>query len=459
MSTLYGTVSLEGHIQFTHNTADKDGGATNMLYGTVSLQGPTQFTHNTANRNGGAMFIDGTVIQILEKTNFSFNSAKYGGAMFFTNGASLTLSYLYHTDRVTLLTSSFNKASEDGGVIYHRDSPSFSQCSFSASVHIFNYICIKLPNRFLLFKHYSSYPVIVSKNDSAKREGNFMFGGLMDRCRQLYHYYSNSIIDDTISIYPHSHPTTRELSSLPYSLCMCAFSHVYCDISQVLQVQVKVLRGQKFTVTLQAETQYGPTATIVNAITGSTARLDTYQTSQPLPDYCAPLSYTVYSTESHEQVVLYPDGPCRDTGTARVVIDVTLLPCPDGFTQSGEICTCEDRLHDFRVKCTIANTPYLTKIAGLNFWMGVVDNSTYQGLVLCKSCPAEYCKKGAVNVTIDNPDMQCDLNRTGLLCGACAANHSLMLGSSQCQVCPNAYVPSSAPPFCRSRSGSSCFPD
>ena len=46
----------------------------------------------------------------------------------------------------------------------------------------------------------------------------------------------------------------------------------------------------------------------------------------------------------------------------------------------------------------------------------------------------------AVNVTIDNPDMQCDLNRTGLLCGACAANHSLMLSISQCQVCPNTYL-------------------
>ena len=92
----------------------------------------------------------------------------------------------------------------------------------------------------------------------------------------------------------------------------------------------------------------------------------------------------------------------------------------------GEICTCEDRLHDYPVNCTIADKPYFTKAAVLDFWMGVsYVNTTYQGLVLCKSCPAEYCKKGAVNVTIDNPDMQCDLNRTGLLCGACAANHSL----------------------------------
>ena len=67
-------------------------------------------------------------------------------------------------------------------------------------------------------------------------------------------------------------------------------------------------------------------------------------------------------------------------------------------------------------------------------------NTTYQGLVLGNNCPAEYCKQGSVNITADNPDSQCDLNRTGLLCGACAANHSLMLGSFQCQVCPNTYL-------------------
>ena len=154
---------------------------------------------------------------------------------------------------------------------------------------------------------------------------------------------------------------------------------------------MKVHRGQKFTVSLLAKMQYGTSATIVTAITSSTARLETYQTSQSLPDYCALLSYTVYSNESREQVVLYPDGPCRDTGTARVVINVTLLLCPDGFTQSSEICTCEDRLHDYPVNCTIADTPYFTKTGDLNFWMGVSYlNTTYKGLVLCKSCPAEY---------------------------------------------------------------------
>ena len=387
------------------------------LQGVVHLQGPTQFTHNTADEDGGAILAEATKVEILLKVNFDFNSAKNGGAMFFKARASITLSYHKHGP---VLITSFNSAREFGGVIYYRDNPTSSQCSYS-----FRADRTTLSNCFLQFQKYpyGAPAIIVSRNDSAEREGNFIYGGLMDRCR-LQNLLTDTI-GDRISIYQ---PTSKDVSSKPYSLRVCTAKGM----------QVEVYRGQKFTVPLQAEMQYGNTSTIVTAITSSTARLETYQTSQPLPDYCASLSYAVYSNESHEQLVLYPDGPCRDTGTARVVIDVTLLFCPDGFSQSGESCICEDRLHDYPVNCTIADTPYFTKTAGLDFWMGV--NTTYQGLVLCKSCPAEYCKKGAVNVTIDNPDMQCDLNRTGLLCGACAANHSLMLGNSQCQVCPNTYL-------------------
>ena len=190
---------------------------------------------------------------------------------------------------------------------------------------------------------------------------------------------------------------------------------------------------------LLARAQVGTTPTTVTA--SGMRKLETSQAFQQLPDYCHPLPYTVYSTDSYQEVVLYPDGPCRDTGEAKVVVKVNLLPCPDGFRQDGEICTCEDRLKDYDIKCIITNRPLLMKSANSNFWMGAQHvNTSYEGLILARSCPAEYCKKDAVSFTLENSDDQCDLNRTGLLCGACAANHSLMLGSSQCQVCPSTFL-------------------
>ena len=142
-------------------------------------------------------------------------------------------------------------------------------------------------------------------------------------------------------------------------------------------------QGQKFIIPLLANAQVGTTSTTVTAITSSKAKLEIYQTSQPLPNYCHPLPYTLYSSNSGEELVLYPDGPCKDTGAARIVISVTLLPYPDGFTQSGELCTCEERLQPYHVNCTIADNPYFIKTAGSNFWMGVLyTNTSYEGLVL-----------------------------------------------------------------------------
>ena len=168
------SIHIVSSCSFSRNNATY-GGAMSTLYGTVYLEGHTQFTHNTANQGGGAIFIAGTEIQVLGHVEFSFNSAENGGAMFFDNGASLN--FINQTGfHIPFLASSFNSARQDGGVIYHNDSPSISQCS--------HYAGEQLPYCFLLFQNISSkMPTIVSKNDSAEREGNFMFGGLMDRCK------------------------------------------------------------------------------------------------------------------------------------------------------------------------------------------------------------------------------------------------------------------------------------
>ena len=405
------------------NSASSNGGALNCVYGTVTFQGPTLLTQNRADEDGGALYALGTTIYIQDKVNFMLNSAQNGGAVYLEAEAALRLPA--DTDLPTLLFSR-NSALEYGGVIFHQDSPTTSQCH--------NQQIIRLPDCFLQqlpsssYSLYGDFPPILSYNNSAGLAGSFLYGGLLDRCRYVISDTSTYIDLSAIA------KIEGEVTSKPYRLCFC---YLRCG----MPLNVQVYRGQSFTVSLLASAQEGDTYTTITAVTSPKARLETYQTSQPLPDDCHPLPYTLYSTDSHEEVVLYPDGPCRDTGTARAVINVTLLPCPDGFTQSGEHCICEERLHHYHVNCTIDDDPYFTKTADSKFWMSALyTNMTYEGLMLAKSCPVEYCKTDAVNITLDDTDFQCDLNRSGLLCGACATNHSLMLGSSQCQVCPNTYL-------------------
>ena len=68
------------------------------------------------------------------------------------------------------------------------------------------------------------------------------------------------------------------------------------------------------------------------------------------------------------------------------------------------------------------------------------ENNSYVGLILYPSLPAKYCTADTVNISLENPDVQCAANRGGVLCGECTNGHSLWLGGSRCDVCSNVYL-------------------
>lgn len=120
----------------------------------------------------------------------------------------------------------------------------------------------------------------------------------------------------------------------------------------------------------------------------------------------------------------------------------TLSTPPDLIEYLSEVCACEERLQVHNVDCTIDESIRITKKNTSNFWMGAVvtQNGSHGGLILYESCPVEYCKTQAVVLTLEDLDAQCALNRTGMLCGKCASNYSLMLGSSRCEICSDHHL-------------------
>ena len=439
---------FEDIVLFDSNSAP-NGGALNCLQGTLTLSGHILFTSNRADNDGGAVYAVGTLIYMRDVVNFTFNKAnRNGGAMFFETGASITLK-MFPVDwhgQYSKLNSMNNYAEVYGGGIYHVDSPTTRQCYQRSTYEDF----LKLPYCFLQAEgttdEYEGYLSIEinSYNDTAGRDGNFLYGGLLNRCRFKSEDWESGkrfFLDDHKIININSTTTkVKEITSKPYQLCFCDDNEKYPDNCKKT-LTVEVLRGQKFTLSLLATAQVGTTFTQVTAITSANAKLEINQTSQYLPDRCNSLPYTLYSKESHEEVILYPDGPCRDTGLASVVINATILPCPDGFTQMDEVCICDKRLYKYNVSCTIANVSYIAKAADTMLWLGALyAYESYEGLIIGSPCPKEYCKRDAVDITLDNLDIQCDLQHGGLLCGECAASHSLMLGGSKCQVCSNTYL-------------------
>lgn len=133
-------------------------------------------------------------------------------------------------------------------------------------------------------------------------------------------------------------------------------------------------------------------------------------------------------------VYMYSYGPCSflEGSMNQLPFDVNLLPCPPAFTLSEAPygCICEERLQKYTNSCNINNQ---TILRDGDFWVGY-DNQSH-GLILHSHCPFHYCKAKAVNFSLDEVDLQCDHNRTGLLCGACLPGLSLALGSSRCLPC------------------------
>ena len=101
---------------------------------------------------------------------------------------------------------------------------------------------------------------------------------------------------------------------------------------------------------------------------------------------------------------------------------------------------CDTRLDAFNTSCSVDTRTI--KREENNFWMmAIYDNFSYQGLLLHSTrCPFDFCVETAVEISLENPDIQCNHNHSGILCGSCRANFSLALGSLHCLPCNNAYL-------------------
>lgn len=240
-----------------------------------------------------------------------------------------------------------NTATEYGGAIYHEDSVSTIQCNnVSDIIHTDKNRALTLPKSFLQINHRVPdtlfCPQINSVNDSAGKDGNFLYGGLLDRSRLQdvpnslpYDYFTSFC---SISVTPQRNKTNA-ITSAPFMLSLCGVND--SDFKSVY-------RGQTFRLHVVALGQgKNAVSATIQASISSTARLNLGQNSQQIPRYCSQLTYNLYSSKEHEKLTLYPDGPCRSLGQASTVINVTFRPCPAAFSQSDEECVCEDRLKKY----------------------------------------------------------------------------------------------------------------
>ena len=139
--------------------------------------------------------------------------------------------------------------------------------------------------------------------------------------------------------------------------------------------------------------------------------------------------------------VLLSQYPHQNSANANISID--LQSCPWGFQLNNGICECANYnvRTQFYMECDL--TTWSIK-KNLWHWIGCYRNGS-------KSCQKEImvgivtrysdcCHNKNTSVTAEDIDMQCKEGRTGLGCGLCLGNYSVVLGTDNCMKCSDSYL-------------------
>ncbi len=477
--TLYferSKVNFSGQTLLVNNSAYEGGGAY-LLDSTVRFTGDTQVINNTASLNGGGLYLDksrtglfnsvlfqgnqadvqggsvyvsiGSILFMSGEATHKRNSAGEGGVLAFENGGSMVLSSPLHFNAIE------NSAILNGGVIYYTDVISTTDCAVRLHSDFRPLpMCFVELNSTLPFNISILDITINYTRNRAGTAGSILYGGNLERCRILVSeklrlesdnkceviqagHYEDNPFELLMNISMNRSPNRDEIGSAPLTICFCEDGIPDCSITK----NISIMRGETFHMSAMTLGQLGGAVpSTIRTDTNSTVEINTLQRQQKTNSSCTDISYQVFTNDSSTILTLYPDGPCRDTGIARKEIHVTLLDCPDGFNQSisGKECICEDRLLALNASCNIDERSI--QVEGGTWVKGMYINDSYTGVILHRNCPFDYCVNTPTNVTLDNPDVLCNHNRTGILCGACKANYSLALGSFNCLRCSNRYL-------------------
>ena len=113
-----------------------------------------------------------------------------------------------------------------------------------------------------------------------------------------------------------------------------------------------------------------------------------------------------------------------------------MLSCPVGFTLQNGVCKCDPLLPSQVTKCFI---DYSAVQRPADTWITAYTqaNDTKYSI---SDCPMDYCLPCSSNLTLLHPDLQCQFNRTGILCSQCQHHLSMVFESSRCMQCTNIHI-------------------
>ena len=148
---------------------------------------------------------------------------------------------------------------------------------------------------------------------------------------------------------------------------------------------------------------------------------------------CQPFYITSSHPGKHEvKIILTPEYSGDESGYKKLFVsnetsfNITLEACPLGsYLNSNQ---CQSAIP--HTKLDMENKQPRVNATQNRMWYKIIDHQTVFYRKFCA-----YCKPQCANVTPGLGDPCCDNHRTGILCGNCSTNYSMMLGTSKCGEC------------------------
>ena len=301
--------------------------------------------------------------------------------------------------------------------------------------------------------------VIMFENNTARLGGDVLYGGNIDECStqqtpdlitDFYGERLDSVLGDPkpyllgSDLFNHTFNYSHQsglsvISSDPSAVCLCEDGVPRCNIKSMI---LKIVPGEPFAVSAVLVGQRnGVTPGTVYAHPQNLHFIGRSQSelSQLAFTNCSTLTYTVASQNNSGTIAL----SSSPTYYLYPRLEVSLLPCPPGFTLSTDTdrCDCAFPLDEHNFNCSIASrTIHRPGEVWIGYYYFNSSNTSTGGVLLHMHCPLDYCKPRDTELHLEFPDEQCALNHSGILCGACQSGLSLALGTSQCIPCLNKFV-------------------
>ena len=436
-------------ISFLSNSAKRGGGihsrCSRALFFGNSTSNSTLFFHNEATEYGGSIKGRNSVLEFKTNALFHENIALDGGAIAL-HGTNQVVLYPIHTLYFVL-----NCAKQKGGAIFYEDSLSSIQCSraFESKACF-----ISIGSIDVVTHHY-----LVFEDNSAGIAGTVLYGGQLGKCKMYIGSTGNlndcenegngklinalDIFKEISTIVEHKKENSSAIITSDAEVikfCDCYNSN--CNFTED-NVHKSIFPGQRFNVSVIAfgQDDVPVNSTILSELISNGENYILSPTRHHINAFCSTIAYNFYvpTTNATVRYKMYHESLCQSL-VSGLKVYLQVLPCPLGFDLPGphqlQVCVCSPLIGKFTQNCYISDLSI--ERSSNNFWVAQSSNNT---LILHGfRCPFDFCKNISVNVTFTDPYVQCDFNRTGILCGECNKRYSLALGSLHCIFCSSGYI-------------------